>query len=74
MPPLLQQANIDRTEDISVFQENLHHYILVRKNPNHCIPHNHSVSFTLSGFNAYCIKYHILILILGFLHNIPQLF
>ena len=74
MPPLLQQANIDRTEDTSVFQEKLHYHILVRKNPNQCIPHNHPVNFTLSVFNAYCIKYHILILILSFLYNVLQLF
>ena len=39
--------------------QKLHHHILVRKIPNHYIPHKHPLNFTLSVFNYYCTKHHI---------------
>ena len=66
MPPLLQQANIDHTEDNSSFKKNFTTILQCERIPTTVYPHNHPVNFTLFCFNAYCIKYHIWILILVF--------
>jgi hypothetical protein len=56
---LVKIDEVCHIKDVRLKLKELHHHILVRKNPTHCTPQNHPVNFTLSIFNAYCTKKHI---------------